>query len=347
MNLFKSSPFLSLAFILSLAFSAPNANALYTDTFEVSGDWESVANWKNGVLIWENSAGDGVVDFTVSANMTIGSSPVWTGSQFGSSAGTPFQVRRITIGGARTLTIQAGGVVDFGGGADSRILMNSTGASMVITGGELKTSRSNLGGINLGGAFGTLEISGGTIDISDPGASYNPGIVFSGVTSASGAVPVIGSKAAISLEKIAFTGTNDAKFRFTLDNAGVSSIGVTELFDLTVANTTTTLQLYLSTGVTPAPSKITLFDLGNGSLGAFSQVVTSRGTFSAEEGSLIEIASATSPEQYLTYKLTYGLDGNDIGLILAPVPEPSSVALFLAAGGAMVFTVARRRTSRP
>lgn len=336
------------AFLLPLGMvlllGVPRAEALVTDTLSSSGNWGVSGNWTSGVLPWENAAGDTSVDLGFASGasvMTVDSAPVWTGAQFGANAGNPFVVRRVNVAGGKTLRIETGGVLKFSG--DSRIVANSTGSTLIMTGGELRSTLSNLEGVLLGGGHGGFTLSGtSVVDISDSRSGKDPGIYFGDSSAASGALHVIGSDVSFSVEHIGFKAGNPStyypKFRFTLDAGGASALSVTNQLDLTTAFNTISLQLYLETGLLDAPDTITLFDLANGSNGTFDEVVTSRGTFAATEGTIIEIASAGDPSQYLEYKLTYALNGTDIGLLA--VPEPSSLGLI---GVLLLAGLLRRR----
>lgn len=333
---------MALVLVQLCAFS-PTAKALITINYDTSGDWDTATNWVGDVLPWENAAGDTVVDTSIisGATMTVNTTETFTGTQFGGSEGNPFQFRRANVSGSAAMTIEDGGVFDFSGAGDSRITANSTGSTITMTGGVLKSTRSNLGGLNLGGSHGEIGFSGSSsISIFEAGAS-NSGITVTNSSGASGAIHLVGSNVDMNLEALTINGTSDAKIKFTMDNGGASAFNLSDQFDLTLGTATIELQLYLADSSIDPGASITLFNLTNGSNGVFDSVTTSVGTYSGAEGTTISIASAAEPGIFLDYKLTYLLAGNNIGLQV--VPEPGTFGLLGLAG--MLGLAARRRRS--
>ena len=315
----------SFVALLTVAACSP-AWALYVDLFNTTGSWDTAANWDNGVTPWSNASGDTVIDLGPKngATLIVDSAPTYTGAAFGANVGQPVQLRRVTVGGGNHLTITDGGVLDFSGGgaSDSRFLINSGGAGVTMTGGTLTSTRSNLGGIVLGNMQG-FDVSGNSIiNVYDSTEAGTSGILFSGTPASAGAFHIIGSNPSVTLETIAFSATANPTFKFTLDAAGVSDINVTETLALdTALSTTLNIQ---DGGLVGTPSQILLFDLVNGSTGAFSQVIAGTNTYAGTEGTLIDIGG-------VNYTLTYDLNGaGDIGLV---VPEPTSMALLLVGAG--------------
>ncbi len=313
---------LLLAALLVLIVSKP----VPAMTFSGPGtDWSVGTNWSTSPLTpWD--AGTPITeDLTVSSTMNVTSSPTYTS---GANSGDPFQVRRVGISG-NTVDVQTGGTLDFSGAADTRFLLNNGAGKVYVTGGTLKSTRSNLGGIVLAN-FSVFQVSAGTVDVVDTGSPAS-GIQFSSTPASAGAFEVVGSLPTVHLEAIAYNGTpasGGPKFKFVLDSNGVSAIQVdnqvTWSFD-------TVLQLDNAAGF--SDSQVMLFDLDSGSTGTFGTVVADGVTFPAAEDTIISFLSGAS------YKLTYDYLGQgDIGL--KPVPEPASAITLLL--GAMALCRRRR-----
>jgi len=333
---------LALVLLLLCAFS-PSAKALISINYDTNGDWDTATNWDGGVLPWENAAGDTVVDTSLDggSDMTVNTTETFSGTQFGSSEGDPFMFRRANAGGGSTILIESGGIFDFSGGNDSRITAVSTGSQLTMTGGVLRSTRSNLGGLNLGGNHAEIAFSGtSSVSIFEAGAT-DSGITVNNSGATSGPIHMVGSNVDMNLEALTIKGTSDAKIKFTMDNGGASEFNLSDDFDLTLDTATIELQLYLADSSIDPGATITLFDLTNGSTGVFDSVTTSVGTYSGAEGTTISIASAAEPGIFLDYKLTYLLAGNNLGLQV--VPEPGTFGLLGLAG--MLGLAARRRRS--
>jgi len=279
-------------------------------------DWTKADNWSLGSTPW-NAPSAPSDDISVAASMTVNSTQTYT---TGPNAGTSFMIRRIGMIGGQMITIVDGGTLNFSGANDAKIDLTNTGSTLIMTGGKLVCTQSNLKGLNLTGNGSYCEIgSNSIVDIRDARThvSYDPGINFHSSNYAR-TLHVKGSSASIILEQLNLsTGTNE-ELRFTLDSGGASAIGAEMQLDMSNAGVQLTI---LNPGGAFSGAQTLLFDLDNGSLGTFDSVVTDEGTFSGAEGTILTLGGGKS------YKLTYNYDGSyDIGLTTA-VPTGTVITI--------------------
>ena len=297
---------------LSMAVVARAATLQYDGSTD--DDWSKADNWSIypgpvalGSTPWDAPSAP-ADDISIAANMTVNSTQTYT---TGPNVGTPFMIRRIGMVGGKKITIVDGGTLNFSGATDAKIDLTNTGSTLIMTGGKLICTQSNLKGLNLVGSGAYCEIgSNSVVDIRDARthSSYDPGINFNTATSAR-ALHIKGSSASIILEQLRLsTGTNE-ELRFTLDSGGASSVGVEMQLDMSNAGVQLTI---LNPGGAFSGLQTLLFNLDNGSLGTFDSVVTDVGTFSGADGTTVTLGGGKS------YELTYDYNGSGgIGLTTA------------------------------
>jgi hypothetical protein len=293
-----------------------------TATSIASGTWENASSW--GAVKPATA-----IQVQIYHNLTLSTStPTYTSNVFigdGSTAANR---------GPGFLTINAGGVLNISGPMHiSRNLghfANNPGGdgTVVINGGTL-----NAAGINL--APGNANTFTGTLTVQNGGTLTTTASLLAGYDGTSGGQTavfnVIGSSNTVTLNS--FSLRNTGSLRFIADAAGVSTVNVTTLANLSFDNN----QLFIDgAAYTGGPATWTLLSSGSGSL--FGSIA-SRAVVTGFNTSLY------LTELVVNETVINDITRYDLQLNISAIPEPSTWAAIL---GGLVLTVAivRRRLRR-
>ena len=200
-------PHLMLACLLG---SAPTSYAAVWDDGGVGNEWGTAENWAGDV-------------YPVNETNTVNGNRTAT-----QSTGTPGDSGQIRIGNTTdgTLNITGGTLTaSAGNGAVNIGYNNGATGTLNMSGGTLVAVDLNIGFLGAG-TTGIATVSGGTINLSDD-------LVLGSATSTSGELTIVGDSATINVGDnmtIAVNGT--AELTFELGATGVSTIDVTNIFDI-------------------------------------------------------------------------------------------------------------------
>ena len=291
-------PHLILACLLG---SAPTSYAAVWDDGGVGNEWGTAENWAGDV-------------YPVNETNTVNGNRTAT-----QSTGTPGDSGQIRIGNNTdgTLNITGGTLTASAGNGNVNIgYNNGATGTLNMSGGTLVAVDLNIGFLGAG-TTGIATVSGGTINLSDDLVLGN------GTSTTSGELTIVGDSATINVGDnmtIAVNGT--AELTFELGATGVSTIDVTNIFDIN--------------------SGADLFIDGLNYTGGYNTVIdlVTFGSLGDSTWDSITIDNFLKPGGG-EWTTSINFDGDS--MYLSVVPEPSSTAL-LGLGG-LALMLRRKRSA--